>query len=147
MSFVSNVYNWLTRKGYAEKYEYAGIYSISIGKQLVYIGKSDNMLRRIAQHYVGIRTESERKYRILAEAQRYGYSINFDVLYYAQQTQQADIEEEIGAKEGEFIRCYKPALNTQIPKADDWHNFDINRSAQTITLQELLKEQNPLIQS
>lgn len=31
-------------------------------------GKSPNMLVRIAEHYVGIRQGSERKYRILAEA-------------------------------------------------------------------------------
>ena len=54
--------------GLAQKYEHPGIYSISIGNQLVYIGKRRNMLRRLAQHWVGIQTGSERKYRILAEA-------------------------------------------------------------------------------
>ena len=32
------------------------------------------------------------------------------------------IEEELGEKEGEFIRELKPVLNTQIPKADNWRN-------------------------
>ena len=27
--------------------------------------------------------------------------------------------------EGEFIRRYRPLLNTQIPHADDWHRFDV----------------------
>jgi len=30
------------------------------------------------------------------------------------------IEEEIGEKEGEFIRRHLPPLNYQIPKAENW---------------------------
>ena len=82
------------------------------------------MLLRIAEHYVGIRQESEKKYRILAELQRKGHTVCFDVLYYAQKTKKAEIEEEIGEKEGKYIRKYQPILNTQIPKEDDWHKFD-----------------------
>lgn len=62
------------------------------------------MLRRIAEHYVGIKTESEKKYRILAEIQRKGYPVQFDVLYDAKGKRYAEIEEEIGSKEGELIR-------------------------------------------
>ena len=58
----------LRRKGLADKYEHPGIYCIKIDNQIVYIGKSRNMLVRIAEHYVGIKQGSERKYRILAEA-------------------------------------------------------------------------------
>lgn len=83
------------------------------------------MLKRIAQHYAGIRKGSEKKYRIMAEAQRKGHSINFDVLYYAQSRTYADRLAEIGAKEGEFIRQYQPILNTQIPKEDDWHTWEV----------------------
>lgn len=32
---------------------------------------------------------------------------------------------EIGEKEGEFIRAYRPILNTQIPKAEDWHKWEV----------------------
>ena len=35
------------------------------------------------------------------------------------------IEEELGEKEGEFIRELKPVLNTQIPKAEDWRKWDV----------------------
>jgi len=43
------------------------------------------MLERVAAHYVGIKTGSEHKYRIIAEAaDRLGCGIQFDVLYYAQ---------------------------------------------------------------
>ena len=84
------------------------------------------MLERIAAHYVGIRTGSERKYRILAELQRKGNAIEFDVLYYAQKTKRKDLEEEIGQKEGELIRQHRPILNTQIPKERDWRKWEMN---------------------
>ena len=84
------------------------------------------MLERIAAHYVGIRTGSECKYRILAEWQRRGYPIEFGVLYYAQKTKREDLEEEIGSKEGELIRQYRPILNTQIPKEKDWRKWEMN---------------------
>ena len=70
----------------------------------MYIGKSENMLKRIAYHYVGIKTGSEKKYRLLSEIQRNGHPIEFDVLYYAQSKGYAAIREEIGSKEGEYIR-------------------------------------------
>lgn len=128
------------RNGLSEKYEYPGIYSISLEDTIVYIGKSENMLERVAQHYVGIQTGSERKYRVLAEAQNAGYSVRFDVVYYAQEDGYYAIEEEIGRKEGEYIRRYMPPLNYQIPKEEDWRKFTVNKRAQTITFQDILRE-------
>ena len=93
------------------------------------------MLVRIAEHYVGIKKGSERKYRILAEAQRKGHTVGFDVLYYAKCKRRDDISEEIGEKEGELIREHCPILNTQIPKAENWHTWDVN----TIEAREVLK--------
>ena len=84
------------------------------------------MLKRIASHYVGIQTGSEKKYRLLSEIQRNGHPIEFDVLYYAQKKRASAIREEIGSKEGEYIRHFRPVLNTQIPKAEDWHKWDTN---------------------
>ena len=124
-NYAENMYNWLKKKGLAAKYEYAGIYCIKIDQNIVYIGKSANMLRRVAQHYVGIQNETEKKYRILAEARRKGHSINFDVLYYAKSRNYVDKLNEIGEKEGEYIRKYNPILNTQIPKAENWSNFEV----------------------
>lgn len=47
--YEDNVYNWLKyKKGLAPKYEHAGIYCIKVDSQIVYIGKSHNMLKRIA---------------------------------------------------------------------------------------------------
>ena len=94
------------------------------------------MLERIAAHYVGINTGSERKYRILWEArQKLDCPIQFDVLYYAQGTNNEDIIEEIGQKEGQLIRQYRPLLNTQIPKAEDWRKWDVK----PINAEEVLK--------
>lgn len=46
--YVDNTYAWLKRKGLTEKYEHAGIYCIKIDDEIVYIGKSTNMLLRIS---------------------------------------------------------------------------------------------------
>ena len=132
-NYAENMYNWLKRRGLAAKYEFAGIYCIKVDETIVYIGKSGNMLRRIAQHYAGIQRQTEKKYAVLAEARRRGHNINFDVLYYAQSTRYADKLAEIGQKEGEYIRKYQPILNTQIPKEEDWKHFEVREiDAQTI---------------
>ena len=133
--YEENAYNWLKRNGLADKYEHAGIYCIKIDETVVYIGKSYNMLKRVAQHYAAIQKPTEKKYRILAEAHRKRHAINFDVLYYAKAQDYSSIMAEIGEKEGEYIRQYKPILNTQIPKEDDWHKFDVN----TLDAREILK--------
>ena len=135
MGYAENMYEWLKRKGYAEKYEHAGIYCIKIDDTIVYIGKSYNMLKRVAQHYALIQQQAEKKYRILAEAQRKGHAINFDVLYYANNRRYKDILAEIGEKEGEYIRKYNPVLNTQIPKEENWERWD----TQTVDVKSVLK--------
>ena len=136
MGYAENMYEWLKRKGYAPKYDHAGIYCIKIDDTIVYIGKSHNMLKRISQHYAAIMGQSEKKYRIFAEAQRKGHSINFDVLYHAAETYYPAVKNEIGQKEGEYIRQYKPVLNTQIPREDDWRKFDVC----AVDAREVLKE-------
>ena len=136
-NYEENAYQWLRRKGLAEKYEHAGIYCIKIDNEIVYLGKSGNMLRRIAQHYVGIQTGTEKKYRIMAEARRKGHNIGFDVLYYAKSRRYADKLAEIGGKEGEYIRRHNPILNTQIPKEEDWSKWNINKVDAKKILQQL----------
>lgn len=136
MGYAENMYEWLKRKGYAPKYDHAGIYCIKIDDTIVYIGKSHNMLKRVSQHYAAIMGQSEKKYRIFAEAQRKGHSINFDVLYHAAETYYPAVKNEIGQKEGEYIRQYKPVLNTQIPREDDWRKFDVC----AVDAREVLKE-------
>lgn len=137
-TYAENVYDIFKRKGLNKKYEFPGIYCIKMNNKIIYIGKSTNMLRRIAQHYVGIKTRSERKYRVMAEAQAKGYNVDFDVLYYAKSKGKVNQFAEIGEQEGYFIRKYKPLLNSQIPDEKDWNKFSINNDAQTITADELI---------
>ena len=134
-NYRENMYNYLKRKGYADKYDHAGIYCIKIDDSIVYIGKSHNMLKRVAQHYVIINTKpKEAKYNILAQAKRKGHKISFDVLYNAKGTNYYTIKNEIGKKEGEYIRLYKPILNMQIPKEENWKQYEV----QDIDEQEIL---------
>ena len=137
-NYVENTVAWMERKGLANKYRHAGIYCIKIDANIVYIGKSANMLRRIAEHYVGIKTGSEKKYRIIAEAQRKGHPITFDVLYYAKSKSIVNQLAEIGEKEGEYIRLHRPFLNTQIPKAEDWKKYDNNEVNAREVLQQII---------
>ena len=103
----------LERKGLAIKYKHAGIYSISIEGHLVYIGKSTNMLVRIAFHlqHIQLNTEPSHKYDILREARERGLPITFNVLYLAKETAKEAQEEELGKKEAELIHQYNPVLN------------------------------------
>lgn len=74
----------------------------------------------------------------MAEAKRKGHCVNFDVLYYAKSRNRVDKMVEIGEKEGEFIRKYQPVLNTQIPKEDDWHQYDTQTVDAKAVLETLL---------
>ena len=137
-NYEQNLYNLFKSKGYDKKLEHAGIYKISIDGIIAYIGKSDNMLWRFAQHYAAFRYPKTHKYKIFAEAKRKGHSVKYDVLYYANSKYRKAIIEEIGEAEGQFIRALRPPLNYQIPKESNWRKYDINPSAQTITLNEIL---------
>ena len=139
LRYEDNVAALLRRRGYGDKYDHAGIYSIRLGDKLVYIGKSINMLERIAQHYVGIQYRNAEKYRIIAHMQQEGYPVNFDVLYDASSTSRHDIDEEIGHMEGVYLRKYRPPLNTQIPKEEDWRKYEVKRIATEDELRQLLQ--------
>ena len=47
-NYADNVYAMLRRRGLSPKYEHPGIYCIKLDGQIVYIGKSENMLVRVA---------------------------------------------------------------------------------------------------
>lgn len=139
-SYQNNMYRKLCRNPkMVEKYGRAGIYSININGVIVYIGKSRNMLQRMAQHYVGVKTGKEHKYRLMAEAQRRGYPVGFDVLYKARSVRKEDIEEEIGRVEGQYIRRYRPILNTQIPKEEDWRQYEYDGFAAGLTEEQFMQ--------
>ena len=127
-----------------EKYNHAGIYSISIADKLVYIGKSANMLKRLAQHIAAMEYPKNHKYKVLKQAHDEGYTISFDVVYRAKCKNTEDMFDEIGRKEGEYIRAKKPPLNYQIPKEKDYHSYTVRKRAKVITLETILnKEYDP----
>ena len=49
-------------------------------------------------------------------------------------------EEVQKQKEGELIQQYRPILNTQIPKAEDWHKWEVNPVNAEEVLKLLLEE-------
>lgn len=127
-------------RGLDRKYDYPGVYSISIGNKIVYIGKSRNMLHRIAQHisYILI-PDNSNKYFLLHAARKSNLTIKFDVIYrLTADMDQNTIDQAIGVKEGEAIRKEKPLLNYQIPNEEDYHTYTVNRSAKKLTFDELL---------
>lgn len=119
-----------------------GIYCIKLQGKKVYIGKSRNILDRVASHmghYLSNTVESKQnKYKILKQAHQQGLVIEFDVLYYSTKSEQADIDEDIGSAEAFLINHYMPPLNVQIPKIDNWRSHTMSKTAQTITLEEIL---------
>ena len=136
---VEEIEKWLLNQGLGDKYNHPGLYCIKIAGKLVYIGKSLNMLERIANHLAHIEfPQKTHKYQILAEARQRGYDVEFDVLYYSQKQGLKDIELDIGEEEGRLIRKYKPALNYQIPKEGDFTHYTVNRMAKYITLERIL---------
>lgn len=48
LTFEQRMYQSLKRKGLAPQFEHAGIYAILLDGNIVYIGKSVNMLQRMA---------------------------------------------------------------------------------------------------
>lgn len=131
----------LVDMGLEEKYNKAGIYSISIGNEIVYIGKSKNMLSRIASHILEIEYDRPQanKYKVLHEALNSGYRIKFDVLQYADGTITGTIEDDLGELESFYIRTTLPVLNYQIPRADNWHRYTVNKLASTIKLEDIVE--------
>ena len=122
---------------YHAKYAAAGIYSIYIDDNLVYIGKSKFMLRRICEHMAQISSKNAKKsnkYQVIDEALERGLRVRFDVIAYVSD------DEERGYQEGVFIRKYAPILNYQIPREENWHRYTKNPMAADITLDELLDE-------
>lgn len=122
------------------RYKHAGIYAIYIEDQLVYIGKSRNMLQRLADHMSEVEDSDIHKYQILRQAKQEGYNLRFDVFYYTKAESQEAIDLDIGYQEAYYINKYRPPLNLQVPKQNNFSSYTINETAKTITLDEVLQE-------
>lgn len=138
--FENNIYNKYLEQEWSKKFQCAGIYLISVNGIIVYIGKSKNILYRMAEHWVATSKPKNNKYKVLAEARKRNMKVRFDVLYRAKSQTKEEIENEIGEKEGYYIRKYMPPLNNQIPQEDDWRRFSTNKDALSVTLDEIIKE-------
>lgn len=67
MSRVEEIVEYLKEQGLERKYDAPGLYCIKINNKIVYVGKSLNMLNRIANHLFRIeQPQNTHKYQILA---------------------------------------------------------------------------------
>lgn len=98
------------------------------------------MLHRIASHILEIESQRPQgnKYKVLHKALINGLRVQFDVLYYSPCLLEEDIERDIGEVEGRLIREHRPVLNYQIPKAENYRSFTVNKVAQYIRLEDIV---------
>lgn len=125
--------------GAAEKYDHYGIYCIKVDNKIVYVGKSRNMLKRIAQHMWEIENnEKKNMYCVLRELRHLHHHLAFDVLETIEESgEQQEDDDKIGFAEARLIRHYLPCLNTQIPHMDNYRSYDTQKRAKTITVKEV----------
>ncbi len=139
-SLENQIYEKNLKADWSKSFKCAGFYGTYINDRLVYVGKSKNILRRMAQHWADITVPQgkEHKYQVLAEAKNKGHKIRFLRLYEAKSSSEQELIEELGSKEGQYIRAKLPPLNTQIPCEDDWRSYTTNNSASTVSLYDIL---------
>ena len=127
------IYDSLVDMGLKEKYGHPGIYCVYIDEILVYIGKSRDMLVRIANHLDQIEVNMKtNKYKVIREARNTGHNVRFDVMEYCEQNDQI-----ISDAEARLIQKHMPPLNHQIPKIGMSGYFK-NNEALYITLDQIL---------
>lgn len=98
-----------------KKYNHPGIYSISVANKVLYIGRANNMYRRIFEHRRDILKSNEKKYVILRQALQDGQAIQFNVVFYTTKVRKDAVQREINEREAYYINYYLPPLNRQIP--------------------------------
>lgn len=141
MERVEVIQQDLINRGLAPKYQKPGVYYIKVQGLVVYVGKSRDMLKRLAEHIEAIeRNDRCNKYKVLHKLWEAGYQIQFDVLFYSEKQEQDEIDREIGIEEGKYIRQYLPSLNYQIPKEEDYKRYTVNKRAKTITWLDILED-------
>ena len=87
------------------KYDAMGIYGIYMDEELVYIGQSKNMLKRICNHIRCILNPEKGKEKKYVELRK-ATNIRFDVLLYVKN------EKDLNKAELDLIHKYQPRLNT-----------------------------------
>ena len=125
-------------KPYLDK---SGIYCIKIDGVIIYIGKADNLLKRILSHQVNTELGlPEHKYDVFRGIIQQGYTLCFEVLEYVPN------KKNLLIVEGKWIRKYMPIMNYQIPKEDGIH-YTVNPIAKKASAEmviEHVKQYNKL---
>lgn len=125
-------------KPYLDK---SGIYCIKIDGVIIYIGKADNLLKRILSHQVNTELGlPEHKYNVFRGIIQQGYTLCFEVLEYVPN------KKNLLIVEGKWIRKYMPIMNYQIPKEDGIH-YTVNPIAKKVSAEmviEHVKQYNKL---
>ena len=117
-------------KPYLDK---SGIYCIKIDGVIIYIGKADNLLKRILSHQVNTELGlPEHKYDVFRGIIQQGYTLCFEVLEYV--PNKADLR----IVEGKWIRKYVPIMNYQIPKEDGIH-YTVNPIAKKVSAEMVIE--------
>lgn len=117
-------------KPYLDK---SGIYCIKIDGVIIYIGKADNLLKRILSHQVNTELGlPEHKYNVFRGIIQQGYTLCFEVLEYV--PNKADLR----IVEGKWIRKYMPIMNYQIPKEDGIH-YTVNPIAKKVSAEMVIE--------
>lgn len=126
-------YQTVIEQASGDKYKQSGIYQIFIDNNLVYIGRSQNMIERLASHMYNIDINTKtNKYIQLRRARDAGHKIRFDVLEYCS-------IDQIPFREAYWIGLKRPPLNMQIPKLDRPQEYWYNKKAKTIKYEEILR--------
>lgn len=132
---VNNNKQHIVDLGLKNKYNRYGLYKIEVNGKLVYIGKSRDMLTRVANHMFGIDYDTKsNKYVYLRAARETGYRISFDVLEY---TEEDDVK--LGQAEAAAIHKYRPVLNKQLPAFDGSNKWKKNMRAWNLTYEQFIK--------
>lgn len=117
-------------KPYLDK---SGIYCIKIDGVIIYIGKADNLLKRILSHQVNTELGlPEHKYDVFRGIIQQGYTLCFEVLEYVPN------KKNLRIVEGKWIRKYMPIMNYQIPKEDGIH-YTVNPIAKKVSAEMVIE--------
>lgn len=127
----------IVQKGFEDKYNHGGIYCIKLDNKVVYVGKSRNMLQRIAQHMAEIdMNDKKNMYNVLREL-RDSHHLSFDVIQDVDGPNEELIDGVLGKSEAIWIQLYNPCLNIQHPHLDNYMKYDYCGRAKTITAKEI----------
>lgn len=113
-----------------KKYKHSGVYCIKIDDEIVYIGQSKDMQRRVWDHIKSIKEGTEdNKYKYLHAAEKDNRQIGFDVVEYVK-------EDKLLEREKHYISKYKPLLNVAVPGGINQEAKEVKYIPETIKEQE-----------